>query len=280
MGLSFDAVFSVSVFMLVSVGLFVILGLMNIVNLAHSAFMAVAVYAELYFLRSGSSFWIAAGAAIGVTTVLGALVEMTIIRRLYGRHIDDTILATWGVSLVLAQILAITFGGTTTSIMPPLPGSIRILGEPFSIYRIFIIVVVAAIVVGLAAIVRFTKAGLIVRMVMTNEPLARAVGVNTAMVRRATFLVGAAFAGVAGALLGPTQGINPTFAGSLLAPTFLIVLMSGRRLDGLMIACVAAGLAHTLFSTYANPVIANVMVICTAVVVLRLKPEGLIWHRR
>ena len=104
MGLSFDAVFSVSVFMLVSMGLFVILELMNIVNLAHSAFMAVAVYAELYFLRSGSSFWIAAAAAIGVTTVLGALVEMTIVRRLYGRHIDDTILATWGVSLVLVQI--------------------------------------------------------------------------------------------------------------------------------------------------------------------------------
>jgi len=279
MGLVFDAVFSISVFLLVSIGLFVILGLMNIVNLAHTAFMAVAVYAELYFVRSGWNFWLSAAAGVGVTTLLGVIVEFVIVHRLYGRHIDDTILATWGVSLVLVQVLAIVFGSTTTSIAPPLSGSVKVLGELLSIYRIFIVATVATVVAVMAAVIRFTRAGLIVRMVMTNEPLARGVGINTGMVQRLTFVAGAAFAGLAGTLLGPTQGISPSFASSLLASTFLIVLMSGRRLSGLLLACVAAGLAQSLFSAYGNPVIANVMVICTAVIVLRLKPEGLIWLR-
>ncbi|MDR3468014.1 MAG: hypothetical protein P4M07_18940 [Xanthobacteraceae bacterium] len=279
MGVVFDAIFSVSVFLLVSIGLFVILGLMNIVNLAHTAFMAVAVYAELYFTGHGWNFWLSAAAGVAVTTLLGAIVEFAIVRRLYGRHIDDTILATWGVSLILVQVLAIAFGSTTTSVAPPLSGSVKFLGELLSIYRIFIVATVATVVAAMAAVIRFSKAGLIVRMVMTNEPLARGVGINTGMVQRLTFVAGAAFAGLAGTLLGPTQGISPSFASSLLASTFLIVLMSGRRLSGLLFACVAAGLAQTLFSAYGNPVIANVMVICTAVVVLRLKPEGLIWPR-
>lgn len=279
MALLFDITFSVAIFVLIALGLLVILGLMSIINLAHTAFMAVAVYVELTLIQMGWGFWSAAAVAVCATAVIGALVEMSVVHKLYGRHIDDTILATWGVSLVLVQALAMIFGRTTTSIVPPLSGSILVLGELISVYRLFLVGAVAALVIGLAAVIRFTKVGLIVRMVMTNEPLARAVGINTSRVRRATFITGAAFAGVAGALLGPTQGINPSFAMGLLAPAFLIVLMSGRQLKGLFLACLLVGVTQTLISVYGNPIIAQIMVVCSAVIVLRLKPAGLVWHR-
>ncbi len=279
MTLLFDITFSVAVFVLTALGLLVILGLMSIINLAHTAFMAVAVFVEVALIQVGWGFWPAAAVAVCATAAVGAIVEMTVVQRLYGKTIDDTILATWGVSVVLVQTLALAFGRTTTSIAPPLSGSFSVMGELIPVYRAFLVAAVAVLVIGLAAVVRFTKVGLIVRMVMTNEQLARAVGINTKAVRRATFIAGAAFAGTAGALLGPTQGINPSFAIGLLAPAFLIVLMSGRQLRGLVLACVLVGVTQTLISVYGNPVIAQVVVVCLAVIVLRLKPTGLVWHR-
>lgn len=279
MSLLFDIVFSIAVFMLVSLGLLIVLGLMNIINLAHTAFMAVAVYVELLLIQAGWGFWLAMVISICATAALGAVVELIVVRRLYGRHIDDTILATWGVSLVLVQLLALTFGRTTISITPPLSGSLSVMGELISVYRLFVVGALIVLVLALEALMRYRKVGLIIRMVMTNEELASAVGIDTGTVRRATFIAGAAFAGAAGALLGPTQGINPSFAMGLLAPTFLIVLMSGRQLKGLFYACVLVGTLQTLLSVFGNPVVAQIMVVCSAVFVLRLWPAGLVWQR-
>lgn len=280
MQLLLDAAYATAVFTLVSLGLFVILGLMNIINLAHASFMALAVYSLLAALDRGLGFLPAAAVALCATFVVGAIVERIVVRRLYGRHIDDTILATWGVSLIVVQALTLAYGRTTVSMPLPLPGSVVVAGEPFSLYRILVIVSVVALLAMVGAVTRFTRVGLVVRMVMTNERLARAAGVDSNKVRRITFLAGAGFAGVAGILLAPTQGITPSFAMALLAPSFLIVLMSGKSLPGLLVGCAFAGIIQTLFSTYGTPVLAHVMVVGFAVVVLRLKPEGLVWRPR
>jgi branched-chain amino acid transport system permease protein len=280
MQLLFDAAYAMAVFTLASLGLFVILGLMNIINLAHASFMALSVYSLLTAIGRGVGFLLAAAVALCATLLVGAIVERLVVRRLYGRHIDDTILATWGISLILVQALTLVYGRTTMSVPLPLPGSVFIAGEPFSLYRIFVIGSAVALVALLAAITRFTRVGLVVRMVMTNERLARAAGVDSNKVRQITFLAGAGFAGVAGILLAPTQGITPSFAMSLLAPTFLIVLMSGKSLIGLLVGCAFAGMIQTIFGTYSTPVLAHVMVVCFAVLVLRAKPEGLVWRPR
>ncbi len=278
MSLLFDVVFSVALMMLVSLGLLVILGLMNIINLSHTAFMAVAAYAELALVQAGLGFWLSFATAVCVAAALGGVLELIVVRRLYGRHIDDTILATWGMSLIIMQGLTLAFGRTTTSMALPIAGSVVAFGEQMSLYRLFVVASVAAVVCFLAIVVRATRVGLIVRMVMTNEILSRAVGINTRAVRRATFVAGAAFAGVAGALLAPMQGISPSFALGLLAPSFLIVLMSGRTLGGLFLACLIIGAVQALVSSWGSPVMANVLVVFAAVVVLRVKPEGLMWR--
>jgi branched-chain amino acid transport system permease protein len=193
--------------------------------------------------------------------------------------LDDTILATWGISLVVIHSLSWIYGRSAYALDIPVSGSVTLFGVPYSGFRILIVVIIAAIVVALALIMRFTRTGLIVRMVMSNEPLARGLGINTIRVRQLTFLAGAALAGFAGALLGPTQGITPNYAIGLLPASFMAVLLAGRTLSGLVLASIILGVTQSLVTAWSNSVIAGVVVILVAVLVLRLKPEGLVWRR-
>jgi branched-chain amino acid transport system permease protein len=279
MNLILDLGVTTATLLLVIIGLGIILGLMDIINLAHAGLMAVGVYAALVFAGWGWSFLPAVIGATIVTGAVGAIIERIVVRRLYGRAIDDTILATWGMSLILIQLLSWVFGREPSGLAVPIKGGIPIFGIDYPAYRLFLVAVAVAMVLVLGAIMRFTRLGLTVRMVMTNEPLARGVGIDTVRVRQVTFITGAAIAGAAGALLGPTQGISPQYGVVFLAPAFLAVLMSGRNLAGLVVAALLLGATQTLVTVYANPVYAGVVVILVAVLMLRLWPAGFTWRR-
>jgi branched-subunit amino acid ABC-type transport system permease component len=279
MNLILDLSVTTATLLLVILGLGIILGLMNVINLAHAGLMAVGVYAALALAGFGFSFLPAVLGATLITAIIGAIVERIVVRRLYGRTIDDTILATWGVSLILIQLMSWWFGREPSGLSVPIPGGIVIFGIDYPAYRLFLVTVAVAMVAVLAAIMRFTRLGLTVRMVMTNEMLARGVGIDTVRVRQVTFIVGAAIAGAAGALLGPTQGISPQYGVAFLAPAFLAVLMSGRNLGGLVLAAILLGATQTLVTIYANPVYAGVIVIVVAVAILRIWPAGFTWRR-
>jgi branched-subunit amino acid ABC-type transport system permease component len=140
------------------------------------------------------------------------------------------------------------------------------------------VLIAAVLVVVLAVLLRFTRVGLTVRMVQSNEALARGVGIRVATIRAATFVAGCALAGFAGALLGPTQAINPNYAVGLVASAFVAALLGGRRLSGLVAACVILGTVQILFGHWFNPVYSSSAVIGVAVVLMRLRPEGLTWR--
>jgi len=260
------------------VGLAIILGLMNIINLAQTGLMAVGVYGAVSATSAGAPFWLAVIAGAALAGVVGAVIERIVIRRLYARPLD-TILATWGISLVLVQGLTWVYGPAPKGLNTPVSGSVVIGGAAYEAYRLVIVVVAFAIVLALAAVTRYTRLGLRVRMVMDNEPLARSVGINTTRVQQATFVLGAALAGVGGALLGPVEAIVPNYAAAILVPAFLAVLLSGRTLSGLVIACVALSVVQVLFANWANETYATVVVILAAVAMLRIRPEGLVWRR-
>jgi branched-chain amino acid transport system permease protein len=279
MNLILDLGVTTATLLLVLIGLGIILGLMDIINLAHAGLMAVGVYAALVFAGWGLSFLPTVIGATIVTGAVGAIIERVVVRRLYGRAIDDTILATWGISLILIQLLSWAFGREPSGLAVPIAGGIPIFGIDYPAYRLFLVAVAVAMVLVLGAIMRFTRLGLTVRMVMTNEPLARGVGIDTVRVRQMTFITGAAIAGAAGALLGPTQGISPQYGVAFLAPAFLAVLMAGRNLTGLVAAAILLGATQTLVTVYANPVYAGVVVILIAVVFLRIWPAGFTWRR-
>lgn len=278
MSLTLDVLFGVGSLMLIVAGLFLIFGMLHVINLAHAGLMAVGVYAQVSFRGHGIPFWPAVLLSALVAGAAGAVIEFVVIRRLYARPLD-TILATWGISLVLIELITLIYGPGNKFLDLPTVSAIEVLGTPYGTYRLLIMLAGATIVAALGLIVRFTSIGLTVRAVMTNEALARSHGINTIRARQVTFIVGAALAGVAGALLGPIQGINPNFGATAVATAFLAVLLAGRTLPGLVLSCVLFGATQTLFARYVNPVWAGAVVIGLAVVILRFRPEGLAFRR-
>jgi branched-subunit amino acid ABC-type transport system permease component len=275
MHLALDLITAAGTLILIVLGLALILGLMDVVNLAHTGFMAVGVYLTVSVWQAGVNVWLAILVGTLGTAFLGAVVEWLVVRRLYGRPLD-TILATWGISLMVVQAISWTYGRGPQTLNPPLVSQ---MWFGYSAYRLMLLFVAAIFVLGLYLIVRFTEWGLIVRMVMANEQLAQGVGINTTQVRQITFVLGAAFAGAAGALLGPLQSINPNYGVTVMVPAFLAVLLSGKTISGLVIGCSILAATQTLFALYANPIYAVVAVIVMAVLLLRVFPEGLVWRK-
>lgn len=278
MTLLLDVLTSIGIMTIVVLGLAIVLGVLDVINLAHTGFMAVGVYAAVVTHDRGWPFWAGLLAGAVVAALAGLVVEALVIRRLYRRPLE-TILATWGISLIIIQALTLGFGHDNQAVGQPLATATSVAGTPYPTYRLVIIGVAAALVLGLALLLRATRAGLIVRMVQANQDLARGLGIRVGAIRATTFVVGCALAGFAGALLGPTQAVNPNYAVSLVATAFLAALLAGRRISGLIAGCVILGTVQILFGHWANPVYSSTVVIGVAVVLLRIRPEGLTWRR-
>lgn len=278
MTLLLDVLTSVGILLIVVLGLAVVLGVLDVINLAHTGFMAVGVYAAVTAHRHGLPFALQVLVGVVVAALVGLVVEALVIRRLYDRPLE-TILATWGISLIIIQVLTIGYGHNNQALDQPISGATSVLGTAYPSYRLLLIGVALVLVLGLALLIRFTRVGLTVRMVQANENLARGLGIRVQLIRTTTFVVGCALAGFAGALLGPTQAINPNYAVSLVATAFLAVLLAGGRLSGLAAGCVVLGAVQILFAHWANSVYSSTVVIAVAVVLLRIRPEGLTWRR-
>lgn len=278
MTLLLDVLTSIGIMTIVVLGLAIVLGVLDVINLAHTGFMAVGVYAAVVTHQQGWPFWAGLLAGAVAAALAGLIVEALVIRRLYRRPLE-TILATWGISLIIIQALTLGFGHNNQAVGQPLATATSVAGTPYPTYRLVIIGVSAALVLGLALLLRGTRAGLIVRMVQANQDLARGLGIRVGAIRATTFVVGCALAGFAGALLGPTQAVNPNYAVSLVATAFLAALLAGRRISGLIAGCVILGTVQILFGHWANPVYSSTVVIGVAVVLLRIRPEGLTWRR-
>jgi len=268
-----DCVVATATLLLVVYGLTLVLGVLDVINLAHAGFMAVGVYIAYALLQHGQPFWLACAAATAGTAVLGALVERLIIRRLYRRPVD-TILATWGIALVIVQIITLWAGAQSEAMNVPLTGSLDVFGVRYSTYSLLLVLAAAVIMAGLALLVRFTETGRTVRMVMSNQQMAQGLGVNTSRVRQVTFTAGAALAGFSGALLGPLQGVSPQYATTLLIPAFLAVLVAGPTISGLLIGCAVLATLETTFATFVDPSYSVAVLVLAAVVILRFAPRG------
>jgi urea ABC transporter permease protein UrtB len=265
---------SVATLLLISVGLAVIFGLMRVINLAHGEFLMLGAYAVLVSTRNGISVWIAiplAGIAVGI---FGVVVERLLIRPLYGR-ILDTLLATWGLSLVLVQAVSIVFGPATNGIGTPL-GSVHVGAYSFSQYSL---VLIAMAVVTLTAVyVLFTRTsyGVMARAAIQNPAMARALGIDTARMNMVTFGVGSGLAGLAGALLAPVAGVVPSFGQAYIAQAFMTVIVGGPDvIAGTSAAAALLGGSYSLVSYLTTPFIGQAALLLIAIVLLRILPRGL-----
>ncbi|MDR5886432.1 ABC transporter permease subunit [Vreelandella janggokensis] len=261
---------------LISVGLAVVFGMMKIINLAHGEFMMLGGYVTILATNQlGVSVWFAmlvlAPLMVGA---FGILVERLVVRHLYGRMID-TMLATWGLSLALVGIVTMLFGNTTVGISSPL-GSVAIGDYRISAYNLFLIGFATMVLGGLWLLMRLTHFGLCARATMQNANMAASLGANPSRIYSLTFGLGAALAGLGGAVLAPLSGVIPTLGASYIAEAFITVISGGTAvIAGTLSASVLLGSISQTVAFIATPIFGKVALLLAAIVLIRLLPQGI-----
>jgi urea ABC transporter permease protein UrtB len=272
---------SISTLIIISLGLAVIFGMMRIINLAHGEFLMVGAFSVLALTRIGLPLGLAMLAAPVVVGVIGLLVERIIIRHLYGR-IVDTMLASWGLSLVLIQLVTIIFGPATQGIGTPL-GSVAIGSYSISQYSLLLIAAALGLLALTYAVFTRTRYGMMARAAMQIPEMAAALGIDVQRINMITFAFGSALAGAAGALLAPISGVVPGMGSAFVAKAFMTVIVGGPvLLSGSTAAAGLLGAVDNVVSYLSTPFLGQGALLVVAILLLRLMPQGLSgnWRRQ
>lgn len=273
MALLFDILSTAAILFIVSCGLLLIFGVMKIINFAHGGFLTLGGYVPLVVTQQGWSPWVALPLALTTGLLFGALVERSIVRPLHARPLD-AILATWGLGIIIGQAITLIFGRGVQFAQSPLEGTTSLAGTEYSVYRLVLILLAAALAALIAAVLNGTRLGLITRAVTLNETLARALGVNSSLVRLSAFAFGAGLACLAGALITPLSSVDPNMGVPWLTNAFMLAMVSGTSLTALAAACLLLGAAQVLVSVLVSPILGALTIVVLGAVVLRVRPTG------
>ena len=268
-----DIVTTAAILYVVALGLLIVFGVMGIISFAHGAMLTVGGYAALLVTWAGWNPWASLPAAALAGLLGGAVMEGTVLRPLYRRPLD-AILATWGLGIVIGQVITLAFGRQVQFAQSPLSGAATVLGATYSQYRLLLVAVAALLAGGIALVLHGTRLGLVTRAVIANESLAQSLGVNSARVRFASFSLGSALASLAGALVVPLSSVDPNMGVPWLVGAFMLVLLSGSSLVAMAAAALVLGAAQVLVSTYLNAVLGGMAIAVLAAVILRVRPAG------
>ncbi|MFT4958936.1 MAG: urea transport system permease protein [Paracoccaceae bacterium] len=269
-----EFVYAIASLVLISAGLAIVFGMMKVINLAHGEFMMMGGYATITAVNYGVNIFVAMLIVAPLTVgLIGLVVERLVIRHLYGRLVD-TMLATWGLSLFFIGIATMIFGNTTTGISTPIPG-FTVGNYQINGYNFFIILVSIVLLIAMYAVLKGTRLGLIARGAMQNPEMAAALGYSPDKIYMATFFAGSALSGLAGAVLAPLVGLVPTSGGAYIAKAFITVIAGGPSLiAGLISSAGLFGLVNQIFTFTVSPVMGEVALLVSAVILLRLLPQG------
>jgi len=276
---AYQIAFSFSILILISLGLALIFGMMKVINLAQGEFLMLGAYFFVLNSNLGLPLWLAMVAAGLMVGIVGVIVERTVIRFLYGRVLD-TLLATWGISLLLVGLVT-TIAGPQSKSVPANIGTVSLGGLDVPGYSLVMILAAILMLAGTYALWRFTNLGLLVRGTMQNPEMSRALGTNTSMIYMFTFGFGSALTGLAGALLVPLFGASPTMGSFYISKAFISVISGGPwPIIGTISASGLYGVIDGVVSYKMSPVFAEICVLFVAVVMLRLLPQGITGRMR
>lgn len=268
-----DIVTTAAILFIIASGLLIIFGVMKIINFSHASFLTVGAYASLVATWLGWNPWLSLPLAFVSGGVLGAIIEVTILRYLYHRPLD-AILATWGLGIMIGQLITMIFGREVQFAARPISGAIEIFGANYSLYRLLLILFAVLVAAAMALLMNGTRVGLQTRAVIANEPLSRSLGISSARVRLLTFAFGSGLACLAGAFITPLSSVDPNMGVPWLVAAFMLVLVSGNSYVSLAIACVFLGGIQVLVSTFISPVLGGLTLAVMAVLLLRISPKG------
>lgn len=270
-----EILYMVAFLALISAGLAIVFGMMRVINLAHGEFVMLGGYTTIACVKADVNVYFAMLVVSPLVVALwGLLAERLIIRFLYGRMID-TMLATWGLSLLMIGIITLIFGSSAVSVPAPIPGY-QVGGYQMGGYNLFIIAVAALLFFALWCLLRFTRAGLVARGAMQGPEVVAALGYNPRKVYMLTFMFGAALSGLAGGVLAPLTGLLPSSGGAYIAKAFITVITGGAAvISGTLSSSALFGLVNQLFSFEAGPVVGEIAMLVLAIALLRLMPQGI-----
>jgi len=276
-----------SVLLLVALGLAITYGLMGVINMAHGELMMIGAYAtyvvqnvfKAYFPGAFDAYVLAAiPVSFLAAALVGAGLERSVIRFLYGRPLE-TLLATWGISLVLQQAVRSLFGAQNVPVENPqwLSGGIDVMSNltlPFN--RIAIVAFAALVLLAVALLIARTRLGLFVRGVTQNRKMAACMGVNTARIDTYAFALGSGIAGLAGCALSQVGNVGPDLGQGYIVDSFMVVVLGGvGQLAGTVYAAMGLGILNKLLEGWQGAVLAKIMVLVLIVVFIQKRPQGI-----
>jgi branched-chain amino acid transport system permease protein len=270
-----EILYMIAFLALASAGLAVVFGMMRVINLAHGEFVMLGGYTTLACVQAGVNVYVAMLVIAPIVVgIIGLVIERLVIRHLYGRMID-TMLATWGLSLLLVGLVTLIFGSSAVGVPTPIPG--YTLGAyQMGGYNLFIIALAVVVMLGMWIVLRHTRVGLVARGAMQNPEVASALGYDPKKVYMTTFTIGAALAGLAGGALAPLTGLLPSSGGAYIAKTFITVITGGAAvLSGTVTSAAMFGAVNQIVSFASTPVIGEIAMLALAIVLLRLMPQGI-----
>ncbi|TFV79251.1 urea ABC transporter permease subunit UrtB [Blastococcus sp. CT_GayMR19] len=270
-----------SVLLLIALGLVLTFGQMGVINMAHGEFLMAGAYTafvvQQVFDSAGLSLLIALPLSFLVGGLLGVLLEVTLISRLYSRPLD-TLLVTWGVSLVLQQLARDLFGAPAVEVRAPrwLQGNVEVFGTPFTTGRLFIVALAVTSVAVLSAVLRFTALGRRIRAVVQSRGLAETSGIDSRRTDRISFFIGSGLAGMAGVALTLIASTQPYMGQTYIVDAFLVVVAGGvGQVRGAVLAAFGLGVLQAVFAYSQSVSTAKVLLLLVVIAFLQLRPQGL-----
>ncbi len=275
-----------SVLLLAAIGLAITFGVMGVINMAHGEMVMLGAYVTFVVqevIRQNNpalfdySLAIAIPLSFLVAGFIGIVIERTIIRFLYGRPLE-TLLATWGLSLILQQAVRSTFGPNNREVGNPswMSGAFDVGGITITYNRLWIICFALAVFVALLALLRFTRFGLEMRAVTQNRPMAASMGIRTARVDALTFGLGSGIAGMAGVALSQIDNVSPNLGQGYIIDSFMVVVFGGvGNLWGTLVGSFVLGIANKFLEPYAGAVLGKIAILVFIILFIQKRPRGM-----
>lgn len=263
---------------LMALGLTIIFGLLDVINMAHGEFYAIGAYVAVALIAAGVPFWWALLLTPFVMAVIGYATERALIQRVF--HSGDrhtlTLLLTFGLSIVVEDVLKMIFGANPLRIDPPIEGATEMLGLFFPNYRLFVMVAGAVVIAAVWLLVFRTSIGAMVRAAAFDRNMTASLGVPVNVVYAGTFAFGVALAGLAGVLLAPIYSVFPTMGTDFVLIAFSVVIIGGMgSIKGAVIAGLVLTQIQSISSLWISPVWSDPLLFGIMVVVLMWRPQGL-----
>lgn len=287
LGAVFSGISLGSILLLVALGLAITYGLMGVINMAHGELMMIGAYATYVvqglfqkYLPGLFDWYLLAAVPVAfmASALMGAALERGVIRFLYGRPLE-TLLATWGISLMLQQLVRSIFGAQNVGVENPvwMSGGVQVLGNlslPYN--RLVIIGFAIAVLLGMAWLISKTRLGLFVRGVTQNRPIASCMGVNTARVDTYAFALGSGIAGLAGCALSQVGNVGPDLGQGYIVDAFMVVVLGGvGQLAGTVYAAMGLGILNKFLEGWTGAVLAKIAVLVLIIIFIQKRPQGI-----